>query len=372
MYLNVKEMSVAQSMVKGSTSRRGVVAIAVALGVALLAGCATGGSASNGTSQTSQGTSADAATTADAFPVTISHALGETLIPEQPQRVITIGWMSQDIVAALGVAPVGVPEMWGGDENGYLPWFRTQVVDVLGAEMPAIITQNDQGEFDFEQILSLEPDLILAGHSGITENDYKRLSEIAPTVAYQEKTWESAPWQDFTREIATALGQTATAEEVIAEVEAEFEAVRTEHPEYQDLEFLYGLSLAEGGTDLGFYVDADPRVRFINDLGFKNTSALEELKKSVEGDNWYGGVSLEELDKVPADIFLAWANSEAEVTYSLEHPTFKRWEPIAEGHYLFLTDATLAMATNAPTVLSVTWAMDEFLPLLEEAVEGVN
>ncbi len=36
---------------------------------------------------------------------------------------------------------------------------------------------------DFEAVADTQPDLILATYSGMTAEDYKTLSEIAPTVA---------------------------------------------------------------------------------------------------------------------------------------------------------------------------------------------
>ena len=38
---------------------------------------------------------------ADAFPVTIEHALGKTTIEEEPKRVATLGWSDQDHAVAL-------------------------------------------------------------------------------------------------------------------------------------------------------------------------------------------------------------------------------------------------------------------------------
>ena len=58
------------------------------------------------------------------FPVTIEHALGKTTIEKEPTRIATLGWSDHDIVAALGVKPVGAPEItWGGNANKSTDWF---------------------------------------------------------------------------------------------------------------------------------------------------------------------------------------------------------------------------------------------------------
>ena len=100
-----------------------------------------------------------------ALPATISHVFGETTVAEAPERIVTIGWATQDVVAAFGTVPVLTPDVWGGDEEGFSPWFRAEVEE-LGGELPEILAYNDAGELDFEQILALEPDLILAPTPG--------------------------------------------------------------------------------------------------------------------------------------------------------------------------------------------------------------
>ena len=58
--------------------------------------------------------------TSSSFPVTISHAFGETTIEASPERVVAWGWGAADAAIALGVIPVGIPaQVYGGDENGY-------------------------------------------------------------------------------------------------------------------------------------------------------------------------------------------------------------------------------------------------------------
>lgn len=80
----------------------------------------------------------------------------------------------------------------------------------------------------FEQIAALQPDLILALYvpSGLTQEDYNRLSQIAPTVAPPAGETEGGiSWQDLTRTVGLAVGQPDEAERIVADVEARF--VRT-------------------------------------------------------------------------------------------------------------------------------------------------
>lgn len=339
-------------------ARRSSAFVAAALAAILtLAGCsasdADAGSASS--SPTTDG-------------VVIEHGHGETVIPEKPQRVVALGWMTPDIVAALGTNPVGIEEVWGADESGYQPWFADFVTEEYG-ETPEIIPFTEDGP-NYEAIKALKPDLILSLYSGVSDIEYERLSEIAPTVPYVEGPWNPGTWEGMTRTVGKALSEDAKAEELIAETEEQITTLAGEHPEFQDKSFVWGLTLNEGGTDLGVYLEYDPRVRITEALGFTSTSAMDSFLASAEGDNWYTGVSLEKLYDVDADLFAAWGSSAAEAEYTVENKVVSRWNPIDKGSYVFYTDAVDASAISAPTVLSLKYILPQYVDDLAAALQG--
>ena len=91
--------------------------LAVALGASALAGCSTGSTEATDAPEAGTTSQVDA----DAFPVTIKHAFGETTIEEEPTRVATLGWSDQDAALSLGVVPVGATKLtWGGNATGDL------------------------------------------------------------------------------------------------------------------------------------------------------------------------------------------------------------------------------------------------------------
>src|SRR5690606_24226553 len=145
-----------------------------ALTVLALAGCAS--TAADG------GPAAANEADAGAFPITIEHAFGETTIESKPERVATVSWSNQEVPIALGIVPVGMAEVaWGDDDNdGVLPWVE-DALEELGAETPVLFDETDG--IDFEAVADTQPDVILAAYSGLTQEDYDTLSEIAPVVA---------------------------------------------------------------------------------------------------------------------------------------------------------------------------------------------
>ena len=188
------------------------------IGGAALAALLVGCSGSDAEAPTSSGSGGDR------FPVTIKHRYGRTMIPREPQRVVSVGITEQDALPALGVIPVATTEYFGEHPGAIHPWAR----DALGdAALPEVLSE----ELDFEKIAALRPDLILGTHSGMTDQDYPKLSAIAPTVAQSEGYPNySTPWQEETATIGRATGRALQAQALVAEVEAQFAQACKRHP----------------------------------------------------------------------------------------------------------------------------------------------
>lgn len=299
-----------------------------------------------------------------AYPVTVEHVYGATTIDEKPERIVTLGWYSQDVVAALGEVPVGVEDFSWGSVDTYLPWFEDKVEE-LGGELPEIIEFTDAGEYDFEQILALAPDVILANHSGISETDYKRLTEIAPTVAFAKSTWASDREQ-LTLAIGSVLDKEDEAQALLDEADAAVASAADAHPEFDGIVFSYGWFLAEGETSLGLYLPRDPRVPLLEQLGFTYSPDVTALEKTTK--EFYANVSLEELGNIESQFHIGWGNTPADVEHTLSDPLVSRWAPITSGSYYFFEDQRLAWATTAPSVLSIPSTIDDLADALASAV----
>ncbi|WP_104088732.1 ABC transporter substrate-binding protein [Arthrobacter sp. GMC3] len=304
-----------------------------------------------------------------AFPVTIKHALGETTIKQEPKRVLVMDSESADTTLALGIVPTSISKQtWGGDEQGYFPWTR-QAMDKLVAETPQTKQfYSESGDLNFEVILGEAPDIILAPYSGFSQEDYQRLSEIAPTLPYDNKPWQPSSWQAMTTSIGQALGRPARAAGLVAGAEAAMDQAKTSHPEFQGVSFLYGTYLREGETEAAIYGPADPRVKFIEALGLTVAPDVIAGAGKAEADSFSFGVSLEKLDTVDADIFLGWASEQSEVDYSLKNPLFSRWPVITGGKDLWITDKALSSATQRVSVLGIPWGLDVLVPQLSAVI----
>lgn len=330
--------------------RRGFLGAVVGAAVAAgLAGC----------SDQPQSDRASSGAATDGFPVTIGSALGEVTIEQRPERVVCIGWGSQDAALALGVVPVGMQDMSGdtGDDTGILPWDQP----LLQSTEPTLIKYTT-GEVPNEAIAALQPDVILAVNSGLTAEEYATLSKIAPTVAYPGKAWLTS-WQDQLSLVGQALGETGRAEELRGETEKLIEQARDAHPEFAGKTVAFGSGTA---TDtFNVYLAGDSRVTLLEELGFSISSSLPTTAESFAVK-----ISLEQLNTIDSDVLVAWYLSK-EVQQELEgSPLFAKMPAVERKGYVPLIDPPMVYATSAVTVLSLPWMLERYLPLLTSAANG--
>lgn len=297
-----------------------------------------------------------------AFPVTITHAFGETTIDAAPERVVAWGWGAADAAIALGVIPVGIPaQLYGGDDKGLLPWIG-EAVEAAGAAVPTLLSEVD-GIPPYEAIAALEPDLILSPYSGMTEEQYETLSKIAPVVAYPGEAW-STPWQDVITISGQALGREAEADDLLESISAAIAAKAAEHPEFA------GKSIAQiwdvAGT-VYVYRAADARVGFVEDLGFTTAASVEAL--ASDESPFYYTLSTERLDELESDVVLVYGTTDEELDAFLDSSYAQLMPQITEGNFASLTGATIIASVSPPTALSLTWGLDQFVDALAAAIK---
>ena len=141
----------------------------------------------------------------------VTHAMGVTEVPDNPQRIVILTNEGTEAILALGVNPVGAVQSWDGD-----PWHShlhdlLKGTTVLGTELAV----------DLEVLATLEPDLIL-GTKVRQEKIYEQLSAIAPTVMTETIGGE---WQENLKFYAGALGKEAEAEALLAAFKARTDAL---------------------------------------------------------------------------------------------------------------------------------------------------
>ncbi|MGB9248816.1 MAG: ABC transporter substrate-binding protein [Mycobacterium sp.] len=161
-------------------------------------------------------------------PLTITHAFGETTIPQPPKRVVSAGFTGQDDLLALGIVPVAVTNWFGDQPFGVWPWAQPK----LGNAKPVVL--NLDNGIQVQQIAALKPDLIIATDAGLDQDTYQKLTAIAPTLAQSDGDAFFEPWKDQAKAIGQAVYQTGQITSLINGVDKGFTAVPDKYPQFKD------------------------------------------------------------------------------------------------------------------------------------------
>lgn len=342
------------------SNRYAAIALAIA-GLLTLSGCADAAP----TASTASDGGADGV-----FPVTVEHAYGTTTVESQPERVATIVWANHDAALALGVVPVGMPRQDYGDDDGdgILPWVE-DALEEDGADGTPVLFDESDG-VDFEAIADTEPDLILAVHSGITEEEYDTLSQIAPTVAFPDTPF-GATWRDTVLLNAKALGLEEQGEQLVADLEEQLADAREGHEDLEGLTAMFAYVDPADMSKIGYYTVHDARTPFLEDLGLEIPESVAEL--SADTDVFYAEVSAENAD-VFDDVDVIVDYGDADVLAAMQaDPLLGTIPAVAAGSVVMVQDGTpLASAASPPTALSLAWSLPEWMDLLSAAAEKVE
>ncbi|ANY05445.1 ABC transporter substrate-binding protein [Pseudonocardia sp. HH130630-07] len=335
-----------------AVNRRGV--LAGAAGLFLLGGCSTEGPAGAG--------GAAAGPVAEGFPVTVRHALGETVVPDRPRRVVTLSAANADVALAMGVVPVAIPRtVYGGDAEGVLPWVRDAITRAGGA-FPRVIGSDDLAAVPFEEVAAAGPDLVLATYSGLTAPEYAQLSAIAPTIAYPDAAF-STGWQDQTRIAGQVFGDPARAARLVEDTTALLTGAAREYPQLARRTFVYTGGM-DGGA-LGVFRAGDVRVRLVTDMGLTLAPYVEQNAPG-SGEVYYT-VSTELLSRVDADLLIGFFGSPEEEQAFRSTPGLELLPAMARDAFAPVVGADRVVASSAPSVLSIPWVLDSYLPILAAA-----
>jgi len=325
-----------------------------------LAGCGSGGTPESDGSPAPSG-QASAAT--DEFPITIEHALGETVIEKAPERVATWGWGSTEASIAAGVYPVAVAEqIYTVGEDALLPWVE-EAYDEAGVDKPAILSDPEGGStVPYEEFVEAAPDLIVAPYSGLTQEQYDVLSDIAPVVAYPDAPWTTT-WQDTITLTAQALGRSAAGEQVLDDIDDFVAKEAAEHPEFAGKTFAAIYDDPTKGI-VSVYTSNDPRTVFLEGLGVKNAPSVAELDTS--NGSFYYDLSYEELDKLDSDFVISYSASEEAAQAFDDNKDLQAIPAVKAGKVVKVVGTPEVSAVSPPTALSVYW--ENGLPALVDSM----
>lgn len=224
---------------------------------------------------------------------TISHAAGETVVPADFDRVVTLWAPTFSAMLSLDEEPVGYA-------------FNAEPVEGVdypeGFDIDSLEHVGHSVELDFEEIAALGPEVIIG--TTVHEEMYDQLSEIAPTVILD---WPgTGAWKQHLDDLAGVLDVEEKAEQVVADYDARVDEVAEAIGEPGDLE----VSVARfHASELRLEVNNSFPGMILQDVGL----ARPEIQ-DVEVDGGYVPVSLENLPEADGDALFVYtiADSDAE------------------------------------------------------------
>ncbi|MBM7824308.1 iron complex transport system substrate-binding protein [Arcanobacterium pluranimalium] len=338
-------------------NRLTAAACAALASVLLISGCGTSTPASKNTTSSSES------------PVEIKHEYGTTTIKNVPQRIATVSWINTDTVLAFDTVPVGVPAVdWGGNKNKSTDWIDAKLKE-LNAQWGSDKAPKQYSEVDgvnYEAIAQVKPDLIVAAYSGISKEQYDKLAQIAPVIGPIAPNYTTT-WQEATKAVGKALRQDEKAEKMIASLETQLKDVGKKN-NFQGVSFIAG-NLNPATNNISVYTGADTRGHFFASIGL--TEAPIVANNTVKGKFFFEW-SPERSDELKSDIFYSWISKDTKISDIEAHPLFGQI-PAVKNHQLVVTnDDHTTLSISAASILSLPWAIDNFVPNVVKAVKNVR
>ncbi|MFD4422787.1 iron-siderophore ABC transporter substrate-binding protein [Agromyces sp. NPDC058484] len=275
-------------MTRAAVNRPTIALAAVAAAsVLLLTGCGTTGNAG--------------AAAGDAATITIVDDRGERVELAAPaEKVVALEWNTAENLVALGVMPVGV-----ADVEGYGDWVQSETLD------EGVTDVGQRGEPSVDAIAGLAPDLVLTT-TDLPESVVAQIEEFAPVLVVRgaDASDPIGQMQENLVRIATATGQEAEAEEVLAGFDEKLDEGRAalEAAGLAGAAFMMSDSWASGGqVSIRPFAEGALLTAVTEELGLENAWTGDG-----DADYGLGSTDVEGLTGVGDVEFLYITNGEAD------------------------------------------------------------
>lgn len=299
------------------------IAVLGIIGALALTGC----SASDADAPGDGKPSADTDTTTGGADSEGFYFLGDKPLPEDPQRIIAL-WRTGSSLAELGAPVVGQLD---GE------FAEAELTKEQWAEYGDVVSVGSYEAIDIEEIVSLEPDLIIGMDHGGLELDYEELSELYPT-AILEIAEPTDVWANYS-ELADLVGMTEDFETQEAELDARIADIKAKYSTT-----LAGLPTTVIGMMAGeIWVDTSKALTYarLSGSGFEyNAAYTDNPERYVEELTFENIPSLADQSVIFYDADVDGSASD-EVQELLDEPAFQQLPAVVSGDLYPLRGSTV-------------------------------
>ena len=300
--------------------------------------------------------------------MTVAHAHGETTIEKAPTRIATIGWADADVVAALGVVPVGAPKItWGGNAKGSTDWFDAQAAK-LGVKDGDIARYDDSAGIPFDAIAATSPDLILGLSSGVSKEEYDKLTQdragrrlhrqaVGHPVGGPARRDRQGPRQGHRGGRSSRPRRTKVIADAIAA-----------NPQIKGKSAAWAWFSPTDLSTIGLYTSADMRPQMLREFGLVDSPTVAAMSKDTS--EFSVNLSAEKASTLDADLVVFYAEEGAGAEQITGNALLGQIPALQKKQYVASADNAVALSMSLPSPLSVQTAVDEFLPKIVSALNG--
>lgn len=225
---------------KTKRRKRSRVVLAIVAAVAVLAGAAVGFHLYDGTDNGP----------GPYQPQTLSTRFGSLRLGHRPLSIAALGSGDADAVLSLGVQPVVLNQA-----NATVPsWLQSLIHG-----SPAVFAAADPAA-----ISAAKPDLIV-DTDNVDEPTYNALTAIAPTLTSPADANPDWTWQAQLQWIATALGRTDTAKQLLNDAQSQQDTIRSQHRAFSGKSIV---AVNYTGTATTAAATSSPVSDYLEGLGF--------------------------------------------------------------------------------------------------------
>ncbi|MEH2051203.1 iron-siderophore ABC transporter substrate-binding protein [Nostoc sp.] len=211
----------------------------------------------------------------------VQHEMGETCIPLNPQRVITLWTTILGNTLALDIKPFA---------STYIT--SEPLPEYLRGQADGVESVGNFTEPNLEKILLFKPDLILANSR--LQNIYQQLSYIAPTVIMKFPA-PPPPWKQQFTQLVNVLDREEAGKRLMSEYDQRIEKLKEALGDRRHKLQISVVGMYED-TKIVPYGERYPASTVLKDIGLQRPSGQR-------GDFYYANsISEEQLSNIDADV----------------------------------------------------------------------
>ncbi|WP_414620452.1 iron-siderophore ABC transporter substrate-binding protein [Calothrix sp. CCY 0018] len=271
----------------------------------------------------------------------MKHDLGTTCVPLNPQRIIALDETMMEILLALDLQPVAAPEppLTGSRRQKFTN--KAKEIETLGKV----------AQPNLEKIVQLKPDLIVGFSFGVEQN-YKLLSNIAPTVGID---YTHNAWKDALVRVGEITGKSKQVQQLLDEYQQRIKILRTKLNNKNNLKTVTISRFYAPGIAPEFRNKFSFPVSVISEVGLSIPEKQNQI--STNPDYSYVAVSLERIDLLDADILFAALDSKAEENFQ-KYQNSSLWQKlnVVQNNRVYTVDSSYWIFGN---ILSASAILDD-------------